>query len=257
MNISKAGLTAIVVATLTVSSAMALPLTSGGTVFTSGTTFSANPALGGVVRNDNLLSFYIPSIGRVGGGGVPVPPFSGLEGMIQNRVVESSDLGTLIFAPRIRDTIAVNGTFFEVRSFEVDGYAGFDVDVDFRTDGLGDQGFSSVSRSADGDVLTFQYDDPIRVDQSLFAAAMGGGRDDEALFPSILTDATEFDLTGSITISGVGFAEDGAFRSGSVTIGNIAVPVAASEPVPEPASILVWCVLGACCLVGYRKRKTR
>lgn len=180
-------------------------LAPGGIVGLSGTTFAANPALGGTVQDDPLRPFAIPF-----GGGV------GLTGNLQDRVVLSDDLGTMIFAPRIRDTMGVAGAApLEILSISLTGYAGYTADVEYRTDGLGDTGPDTASRSADGDQLHFRY------------TASPLLPPDESRFISILTDAPAFAPIGTARIVARTSPTSELF---SVTLTGI------NAPVPEPTS---------------------
>jgi hypothetical protein len=201
--------------------ATAAPLLPGGVIFPAGDTTVTAPNTNGVVQNDNLISFSfgISHLFDVGGD-------------VQNRVVESSSLGTMVFAPRIRDTFNIAFPSFEIFGFRLDGYAGWDTDVGYRTDGLGDKGPTSVSRSADGDLLTFRYGDPLLI------SGIAPGPQQESLFPYIVTDAPSYELTGSMTILGRNSAaEDDSIYSVKLT--GLAVPTAGPATVPEPSALLL------------------
>lgn len=208
--------------------ALAAPLGNGDVIFPTGTTF-ADPVHGGIqiVINDNLLNFRLDP--------TPASPLTDVGGAVQNRVTRNSG-GTLNFAPRIRDTFNIDGGTFAITAFRLQGFGNANLDVDFRTDGAGDKGFTSVSRSVDGDLMTFRYDDPLLID------AIAPGRQEESLFPSIVSDATNFSLTGRMTVFGYlvntpfGAPPTQASDLISVSFGGLAVPVA---PVPLPASALL------------------
>lgn len=202
--------------------AQAAILAPGGLVGLSGTTVATVPALAGTVQDDPLLPFAIGF-----GGGI------GLSGNLQDRVALSDDLGTLIFAPRIRDTVGTAGVApLEILSISLTGYAGYSTDVEYRTDGLGDAGPDTVSRSVDGDTLNFRY-----TDSPLLPP-------DESLFLSILTDATQFAPVGSALI----VARDGPNGNPfSTTIQGINVPV------PEPTSAVL--LAGMLSTVLCRRRR--
>lgn len=158
---------------------------------------------------------------------------------MQNRVVRSDNLEPLIFAPRIRDPFN-NGfaSCFEVIAFTLRGFAGATLtDVDFRTDGLGDKRPRSESRSVDGDLLTFRYDDPLIND-----AFDPPGVQDTSFFPAINTTATRFSLTGSMTIYGRDARADPDGPLTSKTIRGIAVP--AVVPLPASAVLLLAGIAG-------------
>lgn len=217
----------------------AVPLPPGGVIFPVGTTSAGDPTLGGVVQNDNLIDFTIDP--------TPASPATLTGGEVQNRVILEDASGFLTFAPRIRDTFNIDGGTLAIIAFRLEGFGMTALDVDFRTDGLGDKGYSSVSRSVSGDLMTFRYDDPLFVD------SIAPGRQEESLFPSIRSDATLFDYSGSMTI----FAQlaPGDVPGGelfSVTIDGLAVPM---SPVPLPASALL--MLGAMGALGALRRKRR
>jgi hypothetical protein len=144
----------------------------------SGTTSAANPNLAGVVQSDPLRPFEIVDAS----GAVLV------RGRLQDRVVRSNATGTLVFAPRLRDLEAPSGPV-EITVLRVTGYSGVGTEIEYRTDGTGDVGPASVSRSSGaGDVLTFRYGAPALVPS------------DESLFPSIFTDVEHYVRNGTATI---------------------------------------------------------
>ena len=209
----------------------AAPLLPGGVIFPAGDTVATAPTTAGVVQNDNLISFSFD-----------ITPFTIVGGNVQNRVVESSLLNTLVFSPRIRDTFNIATLGFEIIGFSLDGYAGWNTDIGYRTDGLGDKGPTSVSRSADGDRLTFRYADP------LFVSGLFGGPQQESLFPYIVTDATDYALTGSMRLLGRDAAHPE--RLFSVELTGLTVPTT----VPEPA--LAWLFgSGLLGLMGLRRQR--
>ncbi|PWR01315.1 hypothetical protein DKT77_17275 [Meridianimarinicoccus roseus] len=212
--------------------AAALPLAPGGVIAPAGTTSAARPELGGIVINDNLLAFAIDP--------TPITPFTNVAGAVQNRVSVSNVTGDLIFGPRIRDTLNIDGGTFFITSFLIDGWGSFTTDVDFRTDGDGDTGFSSVSRSADGNRLTFRFDTPLQID------AIAPGAQEESLFPAILTDARSFNTNGRMRI--IGYLGGDPNTIFSTEIGGIAVP-----QVPLPAGL--WLSLAAFGALGAMRRR--
>jgi hypothetical protein len=213
---------ALMVLTTAAWSAAAIPLAPGGAVAPVGTTSAADPNLVGlVVASDPLRPFQILD----GQGNVVV------EGNLQDRVVVSAALGTMIFAPRLRDLI---GTGVVVGLVDRD-FAGFSTDVEYRVDGLGDVGPDGISRSAGaGDELAFSYA-PSVIDPP-----------EEALFLSVLTDALDFAAVGSTTI----FARDVTGALYSVTLEDT------NAPIPEP-STLVLGGLGLIALARGRRRAQR
>jgi hypothetical protein len=152
----------------------------------------------------------------------------------------------MVFRPRIRDTFNiafVDG--FEITSFRLDGYAGWDTDVGYRTDGLGDDGPSSVSRSVDGDLLTFRYDD------TLFIDGLAPGVQEESLFPYIVTDAPNYEFTGTMTI--FGREARNPTNTFETRITGLAVP--STIPVPAAAWLFGSGLMGLVA-VARRQRKT-
>lgn len=224
--------------------ANAVVLAPGGVAFTTGTTAAADPTLAATVINDNLIDFrYNPS---------PATPLTDVGGNVQNRVASGLLTDDIFFAPRIRDTFNIDGATFSIIGFSVNGYAGIDLDVDFRTDGLGDKGIFSVSRSADGDLLTVRFEERLFVD-----AINPPGRQEESLFPSFRTNASGFSNTGTMTIFGeilpLAALDDSASVAANVfsfTVDGIAAPT----PVPVPAPLLLMsAALGLLGWTGRRK----
>lgn len=191
----------------------AVVVAPGGASALSGTTVAASPNLAGVVQNDNLIAFSITD----GAGNVVA------SGNLQNRVVKSDNLGTLIFAPILRDLVYATGA--SITRLIVQPYGGGTLDIDFRTDGLGTSGPSVVTRSASGDTLTFDYANPL----------LTGG---QSLAPSILSTATIFSLTGTAQI----FARNATGALFSTTLTGLAVP--GQVPVPAAAPLFLSVLAG-------------
>lgn len=121
-------------------------------------------AVGGTV--DELIPFQI--FGEdAARGGAPLL----YEGVLQNRIVVSEETGDYHFYYRIRDTNgSLNGI---VASVVTTGFEGWETRVEYRTDGLGDQGPSRAERSIDGDLLLFLFGNPFfapEESRSFFAA---------------------------------------------------------------------------------------
>ncbi|TWT33638.1 hypothetical protein KOR34_34710 [Posidoniimonas corsicana] len=202
----------------------AAPLAAGGVNFLTGTTSAADPRLAGGVQDDPLVPFEI-----LGNFGEVL-----LSGNLQDRVVESNDTGTLIFAPRLRDLVgAPFAPDMEVRALFISGYGNVLTDVEYRTDGLGDVGPSAALRSFDNNSLQFAFD-PL----DLIAP-------EESYFMSVLTDATEFAPIGTARIVAQNVISGQFFET---TLTGINVPV------PEPGTLgLLGAAAGAALAVCRRR----
>jgi hypothetical protein len=125
------------------------------------------------------------------------------QGIIQNRVVLSNLLGSLIFSFRIRDTNpSLGGSIVGVsRTGFREGTTLFFPDVDFALDGLGNIGPSGASRNGGGNQIDFAF-----ASNPVTAGA-------ESRFVIALTFATKYDAVGTLTL----YAEDGS-DSGPLTV---------------------------------------
>ncbi len=214
------------------STAGAVVVAPGGGSPLGGTTSAADPNLAGTVINDNLIAWSIAD----GAGGVLV------SGNLENRVVRSDLLGTLIFAPRLTDIVYGDRGAPENLSLSLTGYGGGALDIDYRTDGLGVATFPFVGRSADGNTL-------------LFPTVSGAPGFDSSLFLSILSTATGFGLTGMFTIAAT-FGVDPPMVF-STTVGGLAVPGMDGPVIPLPAAAPLFLgalALGGAALRGRRRR---
>lgn len=220
----------LLIASCISTTAQAVPLTPGGLVATTGTTTGASPDLAGVPVFEDLRDFRIITA-DLG------PGFFNVGGEIENRVVRSSNLDTLIFQPRIVSTTNIDVAIdrFAVTGFRLQGFGDFTTDVDFLTDGPGDKGPTAVSRSLDGDTLDFFYFD------SLFIDNLSVGLKEASFFPTILTDATNYATTGSLTVFGRDITDpDDPGPVLMITVDGIAVPIDAPVvAVSEPPSWLI------------------
>lgn len=192
-------LSAVALSSITLSTAN--PVAPGDTVALSGSTFGSHPEWGGTSVDDGNVPFEI----RNAGGTVI------LSGNLQDRVSRSRTLGTLQFIPRLRDTISPTGTARIVRMV-VEGHAGFDLNIEYGTDGSGEIGPGQVERSAgDGNTLDFSF------------AANPIAPTDESYFIHIVTGTMGYAKVGRVTI----YAEEspgGAIFS--TTLENTNAPVA-------------------------------
>lgn len=151
----------------------------GATINLSGTTYNDNNDLGGSSEKSTLVPFEIKD-----GSGTVV-----LKGNYMDDVTLSTNTGKLIFAPRLTGLSSPNGASW-VTALQVTGYTGVATDIEYRTDGSGDVGANSVTRSATaGDELLFTYN------PNVITPPQNG------YFINILTDVMSYCLNGSITIS--------------------------------------------------------
>ncbi len=202
----------------------AVSVTPGSGVALTGTTFSANPDLGGVVIRDKIIPFQITnSLGTVL-----------LTGNVQDRVVRSDNTGDLIFSPRLRDLNDPAGTAW-ISGFSMNGFNGFTTDVNYRTDGLGNIGPNAVTRDTTGNTLFYRYDPNLILPPN------------EGLFLSVLTDTTGFDLSGAFTI----YAQN---DFGASVFSTSLKGVSAPSAVPLPAAIWLF-GSGLIGLLGISRRK--
>ncbi len=194
--------------------AHATVLAPGGAIALTGTTFAAEPELGGLVIVDELVPY------QIFGSGVGNPLL--YEGDLQARIVRSFLTDNLIFNYRLRGpTSGLNGI---VSTLVTSDFAGWDTDVEYRTDGLGDKEPTRATRSADGSDVTFIFGN------SLFSS-------EESLFMHILTNAKAF-TTGQTTLT--------------LTDGSNVVLSTYQPAVPEPSTITLatLSLLG----MGWRRR---
>ncbi len=196
----------------------------GSTVNLTGTTYLANPDLGGTVIRDQLIPFQITdNLGNVI-----------LTGNVQDRVVRTTNTGDLIFAPRLRDLSNPTSVAW-IMGFQMNGFNGYSTDIDYRTDSLGNIGPNDVTRDITGDNLDFRYDPALIVPP------------DDALFLSVFTDATDYDLSGSFTIKAQNDFGASVFTT---VLNNVSAPSA----VPMPAAIWLF-GSGLLALLGLSRRK--
>jgi len=233
---SLAGSAGFFIAALAVGSTAGAVIVAPGTGSPlTGTTSAANPDLAGTVVNDNVIAWAITD-----GMGTTL-----VSGNLQNRVVRSDTLGTLIFAPRLTDIVYGALGPASSLSLSLGDYGAGTLDVDYRTDGLGEATFPVVVRSASGDTLFFPF-------------VEGAPGFDSSLFLSILSTATDFGLTGLFTISatfGSATEGDGSPMTFSTAVGGLAVPGMGGSVIPLPAAAPLF--LGALALGGAIRRRRR
>lgn len=159
--------------------ATAVPLSGVGiTNFPiNGTTVLDRPELAGLILEDLITPFTITGAGET------------LSGSIQNRVIRSDLDGTIDFSWRI---LPDSGTG-DISAFRVDGFAGFALDADYRTDGLGDIGPNIARYFGDGSgAVNFLFDTEV--------GRLPTGGITESYFFFLDTDATAYALTGQFDL---------------------------------------------------------
>ena len=161
------------------SSAQALPLAPAKEVSPLGTTALARKEFTGLVLADTQRRFSVSD----GGKGT-------VSGYLQDRVYRSTETGTLVFSQRVV-LDAGSSTAASPGEWTITGETLVTTDVDYRTDGLGSLGASSVQRGATGS--TVRYKLPRRL-----------GPGESTFFHDMLTNALAFNSLGQTTINGTG-----------------------------------------------------
>ncbi|MBB6431689.1 PEP-CTERM sorting domain-containing protein [Algisphaera agarilytica] len=192
-----------------------------------GTTVAAEPQLAGTVIHDEIRALNFV--------GDPMDPTTGYATSLQIRVVRSSLDNTLDFYYRFLN----NDEFtFPLGSVDAFGFQGYDANVNYRTDGLGDTAPTTALRSVgDGDGIRFAFSAGTIVPPDL------PGANNSTRFMFIDTQATEFDMNGHINVH-AGLAN---FDPALATLMNT------PRPIPEPASLAILTIGGA--LIGQRRHR--
>ncbi|CAN5920451.1 hypothetical protein BH11PSE8_BH11PSE8_36730 [soil metagenome] len=192
------------------------------------TTLAAQPFLQGHVLEDELISFSL----AVSPGSMDM-----ITGTVQQRVVREDASGTLDFYWRVTE---VNGG--TLGSFRVGGFAATTFDADYRIDGLGDVGPTSLRHFAAG---TGGATDDYSANFNFSDAAdpLSSGKSSKFMF--LHTDATHYAKTGFMDLAGTGTV------TASATFAAFS-----PAPVPEPQTYaLMLAGLGAVAMTA-RRRKT-
>lgn len=192
-------------------------LVAGDSIALPGTTEVVNPELGGVVLNDGLIYDSVSPSGN---------SFFAIGANVQNRVFRSNLTGELIFAPRIIPILNNTSGNFLIDSATLYGFSDYALDVNYRTDGLGDRGPNQATRSANGNDILFNFYFPLVV-SNLFQNPQ-----ESSYFFSIYSNATAYNLDGRMTITGRHLNYPG--QTFTFSYANIAVPTFANA-VNSPA----------------------
>ena len=173
----------VLTAALTMASTMAhaVILTPGAIASISGTSYNADPALGGTVLQDTLRPFTATIAGTA------------LTGTIQDRVVRETASGTLDFYTRVwfNEPLKTSQMILERTN-----YANLGTDVDFRTDGVGTVAPKEAFRSTNGSEIGFGF------------ANVQMTPSDSTMFMMIRTKATQYIATDQMNLRFGDFASN-------------------------------------------------
>lgn len=212
--------------------AQSVPLPPGSVgVPLPGTTSAAEPDLAGLIIADQIIPFTVFDNAT---GGIA------LTGTLQDRVVQETLTGNLDFYGHITITDFGNN-LAAIDSIGMGSFAGFSVNANFRTDGLGVQGPDAASRSSDGSEVAWYFESPLRL------GAPGGAG--ESLFFFAQTDASNFDSNGSARIVAYSLVNGGI--DPTVNLSGIYEPAM----VPEPTTLALG-LIGAASFAYRRLRKS-
>lgn len=197
----------------------AVLLAPNSTVALPGTTVAVEPQLAGTVLEDVDQSFsFVDTTGHT------------LSGVVQNRVVRSSVDGTLDFYWRIKDTsgTSASGDPGAITSFRLGGFGDFELNANWRIDGLGTVNPDQAHRFADPSFVNFLF------------GGTGLTPTNDSVFFFLDTKATAYAKIGSYDFTGTG--------------GNgISSSYATFAPVPEPSSVVL--LVGGLLAVGWIGRR--
>lgn len=169
--------------------ALAIVIAPGDTVALPGTTAAADPYLAGVVLEDELIQFSLA-----------VSPQSQdlITGTVQQRVVRETGTGTLDFYWRITSVDSGSLGFLRVWNFITDTY-----DANFRTDGVGDVGPTSLTHFTAGlGGATDDYAANFNFYDARFSDSLLAGQSSYFMF--LHTDATSYAKTAFLDIASTG-----------------------------------------------------
>jgi hypothetical protein len=141
---------------------------------------------------------------------------------LQDQVVRETATGDLDFYGRITITDFGNN-LAAIDSIGMGSFAGFSVNANYRTDGLGMQGPNAASSSSDGSEVAWYFESPMRL------GAAGGAS--SSLYFFAQTDAKYYDSNGSARI--VAYSTVNGGIDPEVDFSGIYEPTA----VPEPSTL--------------------
>lgn len=202
--------------------ATAVTVAPGATVSLPGTTELAEPYLAGTVLLDESFSFSL----RVAPGSTDM-----ITGKVQQRVIREDGTGFLDFAWRITDVAGGPLAYFRIGNFNSSTF-----DANYRIDGLGDVGPSSVYRFDGGisNYVNFNFTD-----------ASGNGTlnaRQTSKFFFLHTTATDYNHSAMFDVASQGYATTSQLF-GAVT------------PVPEPETYAM--LMAGLGLIGVMARRRK
>jgi hypothetical protein len=206
--------------------AQAVTVAPGTTVSLPGTTVAADPSLAGTVLVDILDNFSLPATTALG---APT-----IRGVVQERIVRETTSGNLDFYWRIYDLTGGSLGYFRIGNFNSPVF-----DANYRTDGLGAVGPSSITRFG-GSLSSYANFNFENASGNTLPA--GGGLGGGSYFFFLHTTATQYAQNAIFDI-----ASSGTYTASS--------EFAAYSPVPLPAS--AWLLLSGLIGVGVMARKRR
>jgi hypothetical protein len=203
--------------------ALAVTVAPGTTVSLPGTTVAADPSLAGTVLVDVLDNFSLPATQGVGAATI--------SGVVQERVVQETGSGDLDFYWRIYDVTGGSLGFLRIGNFNSSVF-----DANYRTDGLGSVGPTSISRFS-GSLSSYAN---FNFENASGDTLPAGG--DGSYFFFLHTTATQY-------------AQNAVFDIASFGTYTASSEFAAYSPLPFPAS--AWLMLSGLVGVGVVVRKRR
>ncbi len=236
MNIKKSDsfLYAFIFLTFFCTNVGAVVVSPGDSAFMPGTTLTATTELNGTVIYEDSLTYNLYD--------GPFPLFQGHA--VKNKVIRSNLAGSLIFALQLLNSSnTIAGDDVLIDSISLNGYAGWQTDVHYRTDATGDRGPTFVERSADGDDLLLTFGFPLLIGD------LAQDQHEDSYPIEIVTNADFYDTSGRATIRGHTAAGNAPLQ---VSIGGLAVPTA----VPLPASFSLF-LAGIGLLLGSARNRQK